>query len=435
MNEDELDQYLYNSVPGYANASPQVQAQVRSRYKAQQGQQPQQPSSVNQAMQLGTGIALNQGVNAALGAGSTAATTGSTVGGMSIGTGGGMSMAGSSAAPAAVSTPAAPGLMSTVGLPAIGAAAMLSNMYDMGGKEIINNKGKSNDYINLALNSNPMTAIPNRITKEVFGTDAGSILGKGAGKNKDQQGRDQYRGTLQSAGVYDKDFNLTLSDGTKVNMGQDGSIKNYNVDFNEKGIGDIVSYVNPFAYLVAGGDPKKASDLAGELTNAIKNSKDPMMEARRLYEQAGITYDSAISQIDKLGVDDATKNVFKGTIKQIGVTNPQVQSTGGNSAQSDELARVRAATQGFMSKIKQDAAAQQAANKEAVKKSAEQQKSSYRSGVLNDLLNKTAEPIKYPTPRQNSTQPVLQNLGIQPGTAAASAGGFNKSLSKILGRA
>lgn len=125
------------------------------------------------------------------------------------------------------------------------------------------------------------------------------------GKNKDQQGRDSYRSQLKDSGFYDPEYNLQLTDGSKVNMGLDGSVKNYNVDFSQEGIGDIVAMVNPLAQIVSGGDEKKRSDLAGELTNAIKNSADPRAEARALYQKYGLDPSAAQGLLGQIGGEDA----------------------------------------------------------------------------------------------------------------------------------
>ena len=218
----------------------------------------------------------------------------------------------------------------------------------------------------------------------------------------------------------------------------------------------VVSYVNPFTLLVTGGDEVAASQLAGQLANAFVKSKDPLAEARALYEKAGLTYDSAIAGINKLKVDDQTKNVYRSTIDQIGLRGAETShgTEGGAAGQADELARIRASTQGFIHKMQQDSAAQQAASKNAVKQAAEQQTSSYRSGLLNDLLAKNTQPTPFPRPQGGMSQsPVLQNLGIQKiptainsqpkpavenpkfaGQGSSMVNSFNGALAKILGR-
>lgn len=240
----------------------------------------------------------------------------SQVGGMSTGTGGGMSMAGSSGTvPAAPATPGAGALPMAGGALALG--LYLNNLYEGGAKEIATGKGKTKDYMNTAVNSNPIFAAPNRIAKELTGKDFGSFFG--GGKGKDQQGRDANRSVLKNMKVYDDKYNYELLDGSKVNMGLDGSKGQYNVDFNEKGIGDLVSYVDPIAELIAGGDAKRRSDLAGEFTNMIKKSKDPRAEAQNLYKKAGFsTPDGFIKELGNIkGLESDRAAAYKNSIGQL----------------------------------------------------------------------------------------------------------------------
>jgi hypothetical protein len=85
-------------------------------------------------------------------------------------------MSGFGLSPTAGAAPAAsPGVMglSTLGtlpgaLGAIGAGAYASNIYEGGGKDIIRGKGKSDDYTNLMLDVNPVTA-PINMALRLFG--------------------------------------------------------------------------------------------------------------------------------------------------------------------------------------------------------------------------------------------------------------------------
>lgn len=158
------------------------------------------------------------------------------------------------------------------------------------------------------------------------------------GKNKDQKGRDANRKALQEKGLYDKDFNLQLSDGSMVNMGRDGSKGQYNVDLNEQGIGDIIASVDPLAAIVSGGDKKRRNDLAGELTNAIKGSKDPRAEARALYAKYGIDASQANELLGNLGGDDtgafqnSVNTLFSGQVsKPKGKPTPIPRAPSGNN--------------------------------------------------------------------------------------------------------
>lgn len=242
----------------------------------------------------------------------------------------------------------------------------------------------------------------------------GNIMG---GKSGDQQGRDLSRKALQSAGLYDKDFNLALSDGTKVNMGLDGSVKNYNIDFSQEGIGNIVADVNPLAYLVANGDKKRASDLAGEFTNAIRQAKDPRAEAKRLYEQLGITKAQAADAFTKMGLDDGTKNVFLGTFDSLGIQDPQ-------QGNSDEIARVQASSRAFIDRMN-------SASRQSAEDAKKAQQTSNRSAIINNLLSKAStagQNINYPKPQTGGFLSRVATPGSQPQQAQ-----FSGTLNKILG--
>lgn len=231
----------------------------------------------------------------------------------------------------------------------------------------------------------------------LIGAGVGGVVGglnKKTGKDKDQQNRDEYRKVLQNAGIYDKDFNLTLSDGTRVNMGLDGGTKNYNVDFSQKGIGDIVALANPFAQIVTRGDPKLSSDLAGEITNAIKGSKDPAGEVRALFQKAGISKEAALQAISQLQGDPQAKQVWSNTINQLGL-----QSAQGGQGGSINMSSFRMPT---FSVPKVD-------NTAAV-----------RSNLLNSLLAQNTRPLQYPRSAQN-------------GDTNKSADNFNSTLTRIVG--
>ncbi len=139
----------------------------------------------------------------------------------------------------------------------------------------------------------------------LIGAGLGALVGGGLGmiggdKGEDQLARDQIRAALLDAGVIDDGYNLTLADGSKYDIGKDGSIQNYNVDFSEENVGDLVASANPLAALITGGDPKLRSDFAGYFTNAAKSSGDPLENIKKIYADAGFNHDSAYGGILKL---------------------------------------------------------------------------------------------------------------------------------------
>ncbi len=294
MTPEEIAR-INRTVPGFANMSPEQQQGIISRLRGGQPvQTAAQPSVKDQAVAMGTPIAAQAGLQTVLGQGAAAAPAVPAVG-----------------AETAISTN--PGLMGVL------AGGYTGYNQATGAKKIT--EGRNTSSIEKAA-LYPVTGGLDTIAEK---TGLTKLLG--GGKSNDQQGRDQDRASLQKGGVLDENYNLTLSDGSKVNLGLDGSVKNYNVDFSEKGIGDTVALVNPFAYIVAGGDAKRASDLAGQFTNAIKGSKDQKAEAKALFEKAGLTKEDALSRIDALKVDDQTKAVFKGTVNSLGLKSVQNATT------------------------------------------------------------------------------------------------------------
>ena len=143
----------------------------------------------------------------------------------------------------------------------------------------------------------------------------------GGGKHQDQRGRDQFRKEMKDRGMLSDGYNLNLADGNKYDIGLDGSHKNYNVDFSREGIGDVVGSVNPLAYIVANGDKKKATDLAGYYTNAASSSGDANANALNFYKQAGVDRNTAWQRVDQMvqdgKIDQGTGDAFKAGIDKL----------------------------------------------------------------------------------------------------------------------
>lgn len=146
------------------------------------------------------------------------------------------------------------------------------------------------------------------------------IMGRGlfkSGKSGDQQGRDKARGLAVGAGLADKDFNVSLADGSKYNIGKDGSVKNYNVDFKRAGAGDAVGNVQGLAHIIGAGLNEKARrDLTGELANAALSKGDAKANALALYQNAGFdTKDKAFAAIQQLQdqgqIDQERGNIYR----------------------------------------------------------------------------------------------------------------------------
>ncbi len=111
----------------------------------------------------------------------------------------------------------------------------------------------------------------------------------GGKTNKDQLTRDSERSFLQKLGVADKNYNITLADGSQFNIGLDGhaTLQNQgkNVDGNTVRHPYDVDFSNPFAVnanpqiigvarqvLGPNASDKQVSDLTGMLSNAFTSN-------------------------------------------------------------------------------------------------------------------------------------------------------------------
>lgn len=169
------------------------------------------------------------------------------------------------------------------------------------------------------------------------GAGIGALTGAALGhiktaKSAVQQQRDSVRDVLQKMGVADQDYNVGLADGKTFDIGKDGKARlanadgksraYYDVDFSQKGVGDVVGLVNPLASIVTGNNAKMRSDFAGYFTNAVTSSGDPQANTIGLYRKAGFdTPDKAFKAIDEMvaaktiSAEDAT--AFRNGINQV----------------------------------------------------------------------------------------------------------------------
>lgn len=148
---------------------------------------------------------------------------------------------------------------------------------------------------------------------------AGMTIG-GGGKSQDQKSRDFFRDDIQERGLVDDDYNLTLADGTKANIGIDGnggkhdvrnpsslvgadkptSIHTYDTDYTNDM--DFASGMagNTLTRLLYGGRNKSIDQVGNQIGNALlgsvgygkdmtpENFNTVMANARGVYSQAGI---------------------------------------------------------------------------------------------------------------------------------------------------
>lgn len=192
--------------------------------------------------------------------------------------------------------PAASNTFGTLGgvAPALGLAGQ-AYYYGQQGldayKKIQDGRTRDAGWLKGAMLTNPITA---------WAAPAVDFLGISSGKHPDQYQRDAVRDRLKEIGMIDDGYNLTNTDGTKFDIGKDGSIKNYNLDFNKDGIGDIVGLAQGLAAFITGGDEKATSDLTGYMVNAAMQSGDPRANLLKYAADAKIDHDTAYGGINAL---------------------------------------------------------------------------------------------------------------------------------------
>jgi hypothetical protein len=199
------------------------------------------------------------------------------------------------------------GAAGSYALPAIAAAITLNNMYETGGKDILRGKGDRADWTNQAVNNAPLlsmilgsggflpvaTALP-------LANIGLRLLGKKSighymttGKSDAQLNRDDFRGFLKEKGVVDDNYEITLANGSKFNIGLDGKTKYTNtdgkttrnawdVDFSNPLAKMAVNKIDPIIRSMYANPPKGVNpeQYTGMLVNAVtsgaKNEQDVM---------------------------------------------------------------------------------------------------------------------------------------------------------------
>jgi len=232
------------------------------------------------AAAAGTGAAGAAGAGAAGAAGAGAAGAGAgAVGGAAAG---GTAAGGTAAGTAA--TGSTLGSIGSVALPVAAAAAAINNAWETGMKDIVRGKGDRADWTNQAVNM-AFGAVPN-IGLRLLGKRSIGAMMK-SGKSQAQAIRDDFRGDLKEANVADKDYNVTLADGSKFNIGLDGKTKYQNVGENIDGKTTRnawdVDFSNPLAKFASdkidpmirgiyGEDNAKAKFFPGQYTGMLVNA-------------------------------------------------------------------------------------------------------------------------------------------------------------------
>lgn len=120
------------------------------------------------------------------------------------------------------------------GLAALGALGV-NQLWEDGMKDILRGRGTREDYINTGLvaGTGGIGGIPNVALRLLGKRSIGKMMT--TGKSDDQLMRDDFRGMLKESGVADKNYHVTLADGSKFNVGLDGKTRYKNVGENIDG--------------------------------------------------------------------------------------------------------------------------------------------------------------------------------------------------------
>jgi hypothetical protein len=208
-----------------------------------------------------------------IGSGGTAATEAATTGATTAGT----TTAGTSTL----------GSIGSVALPVAATAAVLSNAWETGMKDIVRGRGDRADWTNQGINI--LTGgVPNIALRLLGKRSIGAMMK--SGKSGAQQLRDSFRGDLREAGVatkLDGSDHVTLADGSKFNIGLDGKTKYTNVGENidkktSRNAWDV-DFSNPLAKLASdkidpmirsiyGADDAKKKFFPGQYTGILVNA-------------------------------------------------------------------------------------------------------------------------------------------------------------------
>lgn len=252
---------------------------------------------------------------ATAGAGATGASvaTPTLVGASQVGTGGTAAAGGAGAAGAggAAAEGSSLGAAGSVALPIAAIGLGLNNMWETGMKDILRGRGDRADWTNQAVNVAPILGVPGTGGLINLGLRLAGKRSVGqmmtTGKSDAQLQRDDFRGLLKQTGVADKNYHVTLADGSKFNIGLDGKTRYQNVGKNIDGKTERqawdVDFSNPLAKFATdkidpmirniyaeAGSAVKPEQYTGMLVNAVtsnaKSEKDVLNNINAILGQS-----------------------------------------------------------------------------------------------------------------------------------------------------
>jgi hypothetical protein len=202
------------------------------------------------------------------------------------------------------------GTIGAVALPVAAIALAANNAWETGMKDIVRGRGTREDWINQGVNMIGGAA-PNLALRLMGKRSIGAMMT--SGKSNAQALRDDFRGDLKQSGVADKDYMVTLADGSKFNIGLDGKTKYKNIDEKTTRNAWDVDFSNPLAKFatdkidpmirgIYGADNSKAKFFPGQYTGMLVNAAtsnakneaevmaniETMLGKSKFAEQAGV---------------------------------------------------------------------------------------------------------------------------------------------------
>jgi hypothetical protein len=154
--------------------------------------------------------------------------------------------------------------LGTVALPLAVSAAVGGTVWEDGLHNAFTGKANRKDWTNLGVDA--LTAAgPNLLLRTLGMRSIGSQMT--SGKSSDQKMRDGFRSIMKNTGVADDNYNVTLANGNKFDIGIDGKAKYQNVNGTQRNAWDV-DWSNPLAKYATGIiDPKIRSTLGNVITN------------------------------------------------------------------------------------------------------------------------------------------------------------------------
>ncbi|MGL5336064.1 MAG: hypothetical protein ACRC9R_07970 [Enterovibrio sp.] len=117
-------------------------------------------------------------------------------------------------------------------------------MWETGMKDILRGRGDRSDWINQGVNVGTGFGL-NAALKLMGKRSIGKMMT--TGKSDAQLIRDDFRGALREGGVADENYEVTLADGSKFNVGLDGKTRYKNIDNKTTRQAWDIDFSNPLA--------------------------------------------------------------------------------------------------------------------------------------------------------------------------------------------